>query len=154
MTIASTVSTDALYVLLRDQLLNTADPDGNTLAAALSNRLWRIAAPDTGTYPYGLMTIKSPQMVPDTNGLKMTADLELLFFGRPRAQQPAIEALGDRAVAVLMQYRDTSSGLVYVASAVSESLPEFPAPADANIVQVRVLAKLHYWPVFLSRLAS
>lgn len=154
MTLPSTVSTDALYVLLRNRLLNTPDPDGQTLAAALSGRLWRIAAPDTATYPYGLMTLKSPQLVPDSDGLKMTADLEVLFFGRPRSSQAEIEALGDRAVAVLMTYRDTSSGLVYVASATSESLPEFPAPADANIVQVRVLAKLHYWPVFLSRLAS
>lgn len=154
MTLPSTLSTDALYVLLRDRLLNTADPDGQTLDAALSGRLYRVAAPDTATYPYGLMRIQSPQIAPDTDGLKMTADLEVLFFGRPRATQPEIEALGDRAVAVLMPYRDASSGLVYVASATSEALPEFPAPADANVVQVRVLAKLHLWPVFLSRLSA
>ena len=154
----STVSTDAIYQLLIARLLTYVDPDGHTLgdANALGTRLYRITAPDnvSGGALYGVLTLQSPQLPEGTDGLKLTAQLELMLFGRPRSQQAVVEGLGDRALSALLTYRDASSGLVWFENAVAQSLPRFAAPADSDLVQVRVLAKLHCYPTLLSRLSS
>jgi hypothetical protein len=153
----TTLSTDALYVQLRNRLLSYVDPDGHTLQDAtvgIGGRLYRVRAPDNALFPYGVMTLRQPQK-PDGDGpIKLVMDLEVLLFGRQRATQATVEAYGDRAVQALETYRDGSSGLVFFESAYSETLPPFPAPADQDIVQVRVMARMHCYPLFLSRVAT
>lgn len=153
----STVSTDALYIQLRNRILTFVDPDGNTLAdptVGVGGRIYRVRAPDNVTFPYGVMILRAPQK-PDGQGkIKLVMDLEIMFFGRVRATQATVEAYGDRAMQSLIGYSDGSSGLVFVEYATSESLPPFGAPADQDVVQVRVLARVHSYPLFLSRLST
>lgn len=150
----TTVSTDALYQQLRTHLLAFVDAGGKTLgdADALGTRLYRIAPPSNAAYPYGVLSLKSPQLPDGTAQVKYAAQLELLLFHRPRAQQAAAEALGDRAVAALHGYRDATSGLAYCLDPIAQSLPPFASPADGDVVQIRVTATLQAWPLFLTSL--
>jgi hypothetical protein len=153
MTDPSTLSMAAFYAMLRNQVLDYVDPDGYTNRAAVTD-LYRLSAPDNASAPYGVLSIKSPQSVADQNHLKLAADVEVMWFGRPRKTQPDIEALGDRTVQALLTFRNHTSGLTYFSSATSESLPAFSAPADRELVQVRVLARVQSWPRFISRLSN
>lgn len=150
----TTTSTEQLLIAIRTRILSYVDYAAVTNDSIVAGRLYRLAAPDDVAPPYGVMALKSPQLVDGTDALKLAGDLEVQWFGRPRASQPAIEALGDRTVSALLTWRDASSGLAYIASATAESLPPFTAPADKELVQVRVLARLKAFPVFLSRLSS
>lgn len=153
----STVSTDALYQLIVTRLLTYTDPDGHTLAQNIAGRLWRLAPPDNlkaTDYPFGIIALKSPQMPDGSGQIKITATLEVMFFGRPVGSHTAIEALGDRAVAALITWRDATSGLVWIQDAVTQSLPTYAAPADPDVQQVRVTAALSCYPTLLTRLSS
>src|SRR5438270_237832 len=75
----TTVSTDALYQLLRTRLITYVDPDGHALGDANAlgvgvapgyntTRLYRVTAPETVSGLYGVLAIKSPQLRPDSDG--------------------------------------------------------------------------------------
>jgi hypothetical protein len=86
--------------------------------------------------------------------LKITYQLEAFFFNRPRSTQAETEGYADTFASYLRTLRDASNGLVYVTDVVAESLPHTSAPADSNIVQIRVTAAVHAWPSFVSSLSS
>src|SRR5207248_2913061 len=108
----TTISTDALYVQIRNRLLKYADPDGNTLQAqtvGIGGRLNRARAPDNAVLPYGVMTLRQPQK-PDGDGqIKLVMDLEVFFFGRQRATQAIFEA---KAIALSKRSRRTATAPV------------------------------------------
>lgn len=153
----STVSTDAIYQLIRTRLLTYVDPDGHTLTEALGTRMWRLSPPDNlkaADYPFAVLSLKSPQMPEGSDRIKLTYDLEVMFFARPVGSHAALEALGDRAVAALATWKDGSSGLVWIGGVTAVSLPTLPAPADPDVQQVRVTASLSCYPTLLTRLSS
>jgi hypothetical protein len=149
----STVSTAALYATIRNRILTQPDvSDGVTMASIVDDRLYHVTAPDNAASPYGVFTLKSPQ---DSDaGIRVVSTLEIMWFGRPRRSQADIEALGDRTLGVLKGWADASSGMLFIGNATSESLPAFRAPADRELVQVRVVATLTAYPVFLTRLST
>jgi len=153
----STASTDALYQLVRTRLLTYVDPDGFTLAQAIGTRLWRLAPPDNlkaADYPFAVLSLKSPQMPDGSDRIKLTYDLEVMFFARPVGSHAAVEALGDRALSALVTWKDGSSGLVWIGSATALSLPTPISPADPDVQQVRVTAQFSCYPTLLTRLSS
>lgn len=151
----STQSTDALKIALRAYCLAyAAESDGRTLAAGLSNRLYRDNAPLTPTFPYATFALKTPQLDDGLSQLKTSYDFEGFIYHRPTAQRAAAETLADLWAEALRLYRDATSGLAYATDVVAETLPPAPSPADVNIVTVRVTAKLRVWPQFISTLSS
>lgn len=152
----TTVSTSGIEQVLRTRLLNYVDPDGHTLgdSDAIGSRLYIDMAPDGTAYPYAEMAIKSPQIRADSDGLVLVADVEVMFFAKPRGQSAPIKALGDRAVAAFTGFRDATSGLLWFTSATAAVLPRFTPPADAGVMQVRVIGRMECYPELLSRLSS
>lgn len=150
----STASTDALYATIRTRILTWPDPTDHVTVQALVSDLYRISAPDTASGVYGVMMLGLQKIVDGAEGIKETAQLEVMLFGRPRKSQAIVEGIGDRVVGALTGWRDGSSGLLYTTDARAQSMPAFNAPADRELVQVRVTATLKMFPVFLTRLSA
>lgn len=153
----STASVDAIYQLLRTRLLTYVDPGGKTLQQDIGARLWRLAPPDNlkaSDYPFAIFDLKSPTMPVGTDRIKISWELEVMFFARPVGSHAAIEALGDRALSALLTYRDTSDGILWVEGGTVESLPTPISPADPDVQQMRVLATVTCYPSLLTRLST
>jgi hypothetical protein len=146
----STVNTDRLYASLLQRILTFTDADQMSLATSLGNRIYRHQPPPDAQYPYGLFSLKSPQLPADYQELKIVYQLEGFVINRPRATQPETEGWADLWAAALRGFTDAGSGLTRVSDVVTESLPPFPSPADANVVQVRITAKLQVFPLFIA----
>lgn len=151
----TTVSTDRLKAtLVAGALAAVSAGSGVTLGTSLGNRLYREAAPKDAAYPFLVVSLRSPQQPDGNQGLKQEYQLEAFVFHRPRSAQAEAEGYADTFASYLRTLRDASNGLVYATDVNAESLPAFTTPADASIVQIRVTAKLHVWPSFLSSLST
>jgi hypothetical protein len=146
----STETTDRLYATLLDWILQYTNHNGVNLNAALGGRVYRQQPPADVAYPYALFAFRSPQLPADYQELKIVYSLEAMIVNRPRATQPETEGFGDLFARALRGFVASGSGFVRVTDVVTESLPPFSTPADSNVVQVRVTAKLHAFPLFVS----
>lgn len=150
----TTISTDRLYATLVAGALAYTPAGGVPLALALGARLYRQAAARNAVYPYAVFSLRSPQFAAGDNSLKMLYDFEGFVWNRPRSRQASTELFGDTWATYLRTLRDVTNGLAYCTDVTSESLPAMSTPADSNVVQVLVRAKLHVWPSFISSLSS
>lgn len=151
----STVSTVRLFQQLRDRILGFTTPDGESpadeLGSGVNGRLFYAQAPDDVTTPYVVATLVNQQIT--MQGSRLRADLELMVYDRPRSRQAAAEHLADWIKGALIGYRDKTSGLVFTNPPTSDSLPPVPSPGDADLVQVRVVAEVVAYPLYLTQYA-
>jgi hypothetical protein len=151
----TTISTDRLYAtLVAGALAYVSAGSGVALGTSLSNRLFRQAAAKDAAYPYAVFSLRTPQLPDGDQGLKAVYQLEAFVYHRPRSAQAEAEGYADTLASYLRTLRDASNGLVYATDVVAESLPAFTSPADSSIVQVRITAKVHVWPSFISSLST
>lgn len=147
----STASTDAIATTLRTHLLTFEPaPDAGTLGDVLGERLYRDAAPDSPTYPYGVMRLINRVVDGAYNGDRESMDLEVQLFHRPRRATATLETAADRCDIAMQRYADASDGLLFSRERTRDTLPPFPEPADREVVQIRLVYPLVAWPTYLT----
>lgn len=149
----TTISSDRLEATLVAGAMAYAIPGGSPLGAGLT-KMYRYSAAANAVYPYAVFSLRSPQVAPGNNSLKMTWEFEGFVWNRPRSTQAATQNLANTWASYLRTLREASGGLMYCTDVREESLPQMSSPADANIVQVLVRASLVVWPQFVSSLSS
>lgn len=158
MSVASLVSIEQT---IRTRLLTFTPLSGTTLAtligsttggAGSSGKLYLSQAPDDVTGFYGVMRlIDMPQQGLD-GGFMVRGLLELILYGRPRSQQSAVERMADIVTEAWNHYRYTeATGRCLVARDVTNraTIP-YEAPADRELVAVRLLLPFMATPSFLT----
>lgn len=146
----STLTTEGLLQAARTQLLTHQTPAGDTLADTLADRLYLDQAPDTVTFPYGVLRFQNRQRV---QNMRIRGDLELMLFDRPRSKAAALGASADIAEEALLGWRDASDGLVWSDDCQRDVMPTFDAPADHEVVQLRLLFEIVAYPRLLTQYA-
>lgn len=154
----TTASTEDLYTQLRNRLLGYVPPAPldvgwitlNTRLggqAAGSGRLYKDAPPDDAAYPNGVMRIINRLSLSE----RERADLEIVLYGRPRSQAVDIEGAADVCDQAMLNYVDSSSGLTFSRERQRDTLEGPTDAADRELVQVRVVYSLKFYPVYLTQ---
>lgn len=150
----ATTSTTALEQAIRTRLLTFAPMGGMpSLGTTLGTRLYIDQAPEMPTYPYGVQRLRV--LTGGVDGqLRAQGMFELMLYGRPSATREAMKDAADVAVQALRDWATTSGGLIRVTGTTWQALPPFGAPADRELVAVRVTATLYVYPDFLTQYAT
>lgn len=158
----STDSTTDLETALRTRLLTFTAMDGATLADTLGasltgsgsdGKLYWDAAPDNVTESsgrWGILGLKNRRTRGDGQDGEL-AELEVMLFARPRSQKQTLEACADLCDQAMLRYRDTSSGVIGCWGKLRSTLPPMTSPADAEVVQIRLVYTLVLWPAYLTQ---
>ena len=91
----------------------------------------------------------------DDARLREASELLVMLYDRPRAKLAALERVADIVEESLLHYNtDTGIGHLTVRGVVSrETLPVYTSPENREIVSVRVVISLTWWPLYRSQLA-
>jgi len=84
----------------------------------------------------------------------MRLALEINVYHRPRLRASIAEDLADLVQSALLRWHDSSSGLVFAQGCERATIPPLPAPADRELVHVRLVCQLVAWPLFLTQYAA
>jgi hypothetical protein len=151
---SDTTSTAGMYQTLRTRLLTYQPPDSAPTLASRLTDLFINAAPDDVAYPYGTMRLLNRDEDGAYNGDREATDLEVMLYHRPRAKAMDLEACGDVCDQAMKGYADATSGLLFSRSRQRDTLPQFPEPADREIVGIRLLYPVVAWPRLLTDVAA
>ena len=160
-------STTDLARTLRTRLLEFEPLDGTgTVSAALGStaagagsdgKLFWDRAPDnidgratgsTDPTAWGVLRLKNRRTSGDHHERDMM-ELEVMLYGRPRAQRALLEGIADRMDQAMLRYRDASSGLIGAWGRSRHQLPPFKEPAASDVVQIMLEYTLVVWPAYL-----
>lgn len=156
-----TTSTVAVYEGLRVRLLDFVPVAPSPLAGgSLRSRGFKLFAgdfaPDKTDWSgaYGLFRLVG--MVTSTAGLREAGQLEVMLFGRPRkVWDKQLEHYADAIDQAMKQFTDPrAGGLVFSRERSRDTLPPFPAPADREVVQIRLVYALVIYPQYLTALGT
>jgi len=151
----TTASTVGIWQEIRTRLLTFAPPDGSApLIQRLGPtvpRLYHVQPPDNVTYPYGVLTVRL-RADGDDGDHRLIGLVESLWYGRPRSQQPVIEAIADVACQALHKWISYTDGLTFSGHSSRDTVPPLGEPADRELVIVRTLHELVCWPQWLAPL--
>jgi hypothetical protein len=116
-------------------------------------RLFLVRAPDDAKFPYGTLRLEA------TNdgmyhGMRLSAQCEIMLYGRPWTQQAQVEAAADLIEQGMHQFILNSDGLAFCHGKQRQSLPPGPDPADSEVCSVRLVFELAIWPAYLTRLTT
>lgn len=151
--------TTDLYGALRTRIL-TFDPGGadGPLSGSgfLGPRLYTLEAPDNATYPLAIARLLSRNTGGgDDARLRERADYEVMIFHRPRAGLLLAERIADIMEEALLYYSTDTFGLMTVRRLVSRgTLPAYQSPENREVVRVRLLWDITWWPQYRSQLAN
>jgi hypothetical protein len=165
----STESTTGLEAVLRTRLLTFEPLDGSgTVASALGstqtgagadgNLYWdrapdnldRIMAAQGDPLRWGVLRLKNWRDIPGQSEGKLT-ELEVMLYGRPRAQRATLQGIADRMDQAMVRWVDAESGVVASSTSTRNTLPPFKEPADADVVQVMLEYTLRVYPAYLTQ---
>lgn len=142
---------------LRTRLL-TFDPAGpdTGLQVLLSGGLHTVAPPDSATYPYGILRLMNRRTGRlDDAALEEEGEVELTVVGRHRNQLVTVERCVDIAEEALLRWSTGGVGSLMIRRVVGRmTLPPFPQPANAEIVQSRIIWRYTWWPDYRTQYAT
>jgi hypothetical protein len=158
--VTDTSSTGGIEDALRTRLLSfqplvgldtLADVIGSTVSGAGSDgKLFWDEAPDDTTYPYGVLQLKNRRNTSDVPE-RTLVELEVMLFGRPRAQKATVEQAADLCEQAMLRYVDAMSGVLGCWGCLRNTLPVMTSPADREVVQVMLTFTLVVWPAYLTQ---
>ena len=147
---ATATMTD-VYATLRTRLLSFVQAgSGDSLDALLSGRLYNDQPPADAVFPYGVLRLPDLLTTGVDGTMRLAGDLELMLYGRPASTRATMRHAGDIALSGPRTWATTSGGLIKITDARVQMVPALPAPADSEVVAVRVVASLYCWPAFLT----
>jgi hypothetical protein len=148
MTAAGMIELDQV---LRDRLLAFVPADGTpTLAAQLTGGLWLDEAPDDVASPYGVLRVLSAPTDGDA-GLRKQLLIECLLYGRQSAQRATLKRAGDVIEQALWKWVDSSAGTLVLTETAVQAVPPYQAPADRELVALRVTATAYVYLPMLTQ---
>lgn len=150
--------TTNLYGHARTRILsfNPAGADVPLQGALLIGGLHTHSAPDAATYPYGVLRLQNRRNNNrDDASFSEEGELELILVSRPRASIVTLERIADIVEEALLNYATDAVGWWDVRELVNRTtMPPYPSPADAEMVQVRLLWRYTWWPLYRSQYAG
>lgn len=146
-------TTHAIVAAIRTRLLDTNPTSGDDLSTRLGGRLYYEQAPATGSvspiFPYAVYRLTNRIETDGFAGMRETADVELLIFGRPRGvQQWVVEGCADVADEALLAWQSVTDGIAFSCFRTRDTLPPAPDPMDRDVVMVRLLFPVVLWPTY------
>lgn len=149
LTLPSTTSTTAIYGTLRKRLIDYVSPSADTLAGFVGTRIWVRAAPADPVFPY--LTLRLDRVsLPEFNGYRETAILEVQGVGKPDSQLPLVESAMDIVDQAMTSLTASSSGLMVCRGRTRQTVPQLTDPADSSVVAVVTNYELFLWPRVLT----
>lgn len=156
-------STPDIEAALRTRLLTFSPRAGLPLADVLGaavgtsgadGALFWEAAPDTVTTKtprWGVLRLQNRRS--DGDGAEReVAEFEVALFARPRSQKVTLEQCADLCDQAMLRYTETTTGgLIGCWGRLRSTLPPFPSPADAEVVQIRIVYSLVIYPAYLTQ---
>ena len=146
-----TDGTVALLTTLRRALVEYRGTEGAAITDVVQERFYQGRAPDNPTFPYGVMRLAT-RNDGRYHGLRLEADLEVQWYGRPWTQREALEGVADLCDQAMLLLLRNAQGLIFSVGAMRETLPLAGAPADSETVTIRLLYTVVIWPEYLTRL--
>lgn len=152
-----TSSTNAITSTLRDALLNyESDAGGAQIGDSITGaddkpRLWVGLAPDNAVFPYIVMRLDT-RNDGESNGIRLTGQLEVQIYARPQSQQPVANDIADLVEQAMLTFLATTQGLMFQKARQRSTLPMAGPPVDSETVTIRLVYTLVIWPQFLYRL--
>lgn len=141
--------TKLLTGAIRTRLL-TFDPTGSDGPLSLAGGLHTLAAPDNAAYPYGLLRLKAQRTGREDGDSSIEGRLEVMLVGRGRAQLGPLEDAMDIVTEALAKWSTDTVGWLTMRDLENRlTLPPFPQPANAEIVQVHATWRYTWWPEYL-----
>jgi hypothetical protein len=156
--LGSTATTVDFLTMLYNRLVGYRGPTGKTLSSALADatgtvKLYQVRAPDHTPFPYATMRLISTR-TGEHKGLRVQGQLEVLLYGRPWSQLADMEALADLIDEAMLFFRRSNDGLTFAQGSTRTTLPPAPSPADSEIVTIRLVYNVAYWPKYLTRIST
>lgn len=152
MTVATTKATyETLYTrLLTFQPTGTPTPD--TLADGLTGGLWVASPPEDAwdKYPFGVMRLVNRQTGGEYDGIRETADLEVLLYHRGVTNRHALESLADTCDEAMLGWF-INSGPAFSGARQRDTFEQPSPPAQRDVVVVRLVYQLVVWPGWLTK---
>lgn len=165
----STATTLAILREIRTRLLTFAPGGGGaTLATLLGStatgsgsdgKLFLNQAPDSfastgsGAFWAVLRLVDLPQQGFD-GGFLLKGQAELILYGRPRRLQSDVERMADLVVEAWLNWMYTASGHISAMDITSRFTIDYEAPADRELVAVRLLLPFRCAPTFLTQYSA
>jgi hypothetical protein len=150
-------NTSLLYGHIRRRVLDfdPAGPDA-PLRTTLGERLYTLEPPDNASYPFATQRLRFRATgTGDDSRLREQSEIVFMVYGRPRASLSAVERIADIIEESLLHYSTPDIGLMTMRGVVSrETLSAYQSPENREIVQVRLVLSLTWWPTYRSQLAT
>lgn len=148
----ATDSMAAVYRAIRLHLL-TFEPMGGglTLAERLSGGISVIAPPDQAPMAFMVIRLQNMRGSLREKGGRLTGELELAAFHRPREMADDLEILVDVADEAMNGWAYTNGGSILCVGKRRDTLPPFGDKDDPELVRIRVIYDLIIRPHFLTQ---
>lgn len=124
---------------------------GAFAGAGSAGKLYVDQAPDTVTYPYGVMRAVDWRAEGDDGSYARRLQLELHLVHRPRGNASAIKAIADNAERALRAWRDLTSGAIVAQQGITRATVFYGEPADREVVLERLLIPLYVHATYLTQ---
>ena len=134
-------------------------PTGATLANALNQGttppVFIGQAPDGQTSPYLLLRLLNQRADGNYRNGRLTFDVEVIVFVRPRSKQQDAEKAADVVLQSMSNWLAAPNtagtpGLIFGQHFQRDTLPTATEPADRDVVMIRILASCVAWPTYLT----
>jgi hypothetical protein len=147
--------TGQLYGAIRNRIL-TYDPVGRLhVDQLLTGGLYTLEAPDKATYPFGVIRLTARGTGAGDDGrLRERGRLQIVVYGRPRADLDRLETAMDVIENALYGWSDDVEGLLTIRSlSIRDTAPPYQSPENREIIHVRGVWEYTYWPTYRTHLA-
>jgi hypothetical protein len=146
-------TTQAVVAAILTRLRDFTPTSGDDVDTLLGGRLYYDQAPATGSvspkYPYATYRLTNRLETDGFAGMRETADVELLIWGRPRGTQLwTVERVADVADEAFLAWQSVSDGIAFSRFRTRDTLPMPPDPMDRDVVTVRCLYPVVLWPTY------
>lgn len=148
--------TPLLYGAIRSRLLGYTPTGGQqALTSSLTGGLYSLEAPDKATFPFGILRLQNRRTGNGDDGrLRERGTIQIILYGRPRADFDALETAMDVIENALYGWSDDVYGLLTVRGVEQrDTLPPYQSPDNREIISVRALWGYTYWPLYRTHLA-
>lgn len=160
----STATTLAVLREIRSRLLTFAPMGGGaTLATLLGStasgsgsdgKLFLNQAPDSISGFWAVLRLVDLPQQGFDGGFLLKGQAELILYGRPRRLQSDVERMADLVVEAWLSWMYTASGHISAMDITSRFTIDYEAPADRELVAVRLLLPFRCAPTFLTQYAG
>lgn len=121
---------------------------GTLSGAGSDGKLYIDQAPDSVTYPYGVLRMADWREQGDDGGFARRCEVELHLVTRPRTNASALKTIADHCERALRAWVDVSAGAIVARRGLTRGTVLYEEPADREVVLERLLIPLYVHPTY------